>query len=60
MKLEDIALEDFEAYEEIRQSGITNMMSPDVQDLAGISKETHLAIMRHYTELCDKYPAVRG
>ncbi len=57
MKLEDIT---FEAYEEIRQSGITNMMSPDVQNLAGISKETHFAIMSHYTELCDKYPAVLG
>ncbi len=60
MKLEDIALEDFEAYEEIRKSGILNMMSPQVQDLAGISKETHLAIVEYYTELCDKYPAVRG
>ena len=58
MKLEDITFEDFQAYEEIRQSGITNMMSPDVQDLAGISKKTHLAIMKYYTELCDKYPAV--
>ncbi|KKL24052.1 hypothetical protein LCGC14_2419170 [marine sediment metagenome] len=59
MNLEDITFEDFQAYEKIRKSGITNMMSPDVQDLAGISKEIHFAIMRHYEALCDKYPTVR-
>ncbi len=59
MELEDITMEDFQAYEEVRQSGVTNMLSPDVQDLAGISKETHAAIMEHYGELCTKWPAIR-
>jgi len=60
VKLEDITKEDFQAYEEVRQSGITNMLSPDVQDLADISKEVHAAIMEHYSELCVKWPEIRN
>ena len=59
MELKDITLEDFQAYEEVRQSGVTNMLSPDVQDLADISKEVHLAIMERYGELCTKWPDIR-
>ena len=59
MELKDIIMTDFQAYEEVRQSGVTNMLSPDVQDLANISKEVHLTIMKHYGELCKKWPAIR-
>ena len=59
MELEDITMGDFQAYEEVRQSGVTNMLSPDVQDLADISKEVHVAIMEHYVKLCAKWPAIR-
>ena len=58
--IEDVTQEDFSAYEEIRRSGITNMISSDVRDLAGIDKETHLAIMEHYSALCAKYPHIRN
>lgn len=60
MELEDITMEDFQAYEEVRQSGVTNMFSPDVHSLAGISKEVQLAIMKHYGKLCTKWPAIRN
>ncbi len=59
MKVEEITQEDFQAYEEVRQSGVTNMMSSDVQYLAGISKEVHRLIMENYTDLCKKWPAIR-
>ena len=59
MELEDITIDDFQAYEEVRQSGVTNMLSPDVESLASISKEVHLAILEHYSELCAKWPDIR-
>ncbi len=59
MELKDITMDDFQAYEEVRQSGITNMLSPDVQELADINKETHVAIIKYYGELCTKWPAIR-
>ena len=59
MELQDITMDDFQAYEGVRESGVTNMLSPDVQDLAGISKEVHAAIMKHYSALCAKWPAIR-
>lgn len=58
--IEIVTQDDFADYEELRQSGITNMMSPDVRDLAGIDKETHRAIIEHYEELCAKWPAIRN
>ncbi len=60
MELEDITMEEFQAYEEVRRARVTNMLSPDVQDLADISKEVHRAILKHYGELCAKWPAIRN
>ncbi len=60
VELDDISQADFLAYEEVRVSGVTNMMSPDVRDLAGIDRDTHLGIMKHYSELCAKWPAIRS
>ena len=59
MNIEDITKEDFEAYESVRKSGMVNMISSQVQDFAGIDKETHLAIMKHYSDLDKKWPEVR-
>ena len=59
MPLDDIAKEDFEAYEHVRISGVTNMLSPDVRELAGISRDVHYTILRHYEALCAKWPDVR-
>ena len=59
MKLEDITKGDFAAYEDVRESGILNMWSSQVEDIAGITKETKLAIMKHYGELCSKWPDIR-
>lgn len=59
MEINDITEEDFAAYEEIRQLGCCNMLSAAVRDLAGIDKETHTAIIKHYEALCAKWPDVR-
>jgi hypothetical protein len=55
----DVTQEDFEAYEDVRLSGVTNMWSRDVETLAGISDDTHLSIMSNYKDLCDRWPEVR-
>ena len=53
---EQITKEDFQAYEDVRTSGVVNMYSSEVQFLAGIDKATHLGIIRHYSALRDKWP----
>lgn len=51
----------FQAYENIRQSGATNMfMTSVVSDLSGLSKEEIIFIMQNYEALCKKYPNVRS
>ena len=48
--------EEFEAYEDVRESGVTNMFDVKmVESLSGLSKETIMSIMQHYGELKDKY-----
>jgi hypothetical protein len=59
MEWTEVTREDFEAYEEVRQSGVTNMLGTDVEALAGIDRDTHHAILRNYGDLCDKWPEVR-
>lgn len=51
----DVTREEFEAYEEVRQSGITNMFDvKTVEAHSGLARETILAIMEHYS-LYKKY-----
>ena len=57
----EITKDEFESYEAVRQSGVTNMfMVSVVCDLSGLSKEKVLAIMKQYGTLMEKYPDVRG
>ena len=46
-----VTREDWQAYERLRQSGITNMFFRDVQDMLGITEPQHLAILGHYAEM---------
>jgi len=56
-----ITKEEFEAYEEVRSSGVTNMFAVNVvQSLSGLSREKILEIMKTYGELLKKYPDVRS
>ena len=55
-----ITREQFEAYEEVRASGVTNMFSVlTVQELSGLSRPEIIEIMEHYSELMEQYPDVR-
>ena len=55
-KMEKITEEQFEAYEDVRQSGVTNMFDVKyVMELSGLEKEDIMTIMKSYGELSDKY-----
>lgn len=56
----NISKEDFMAYEDVRQSGVVNMLSNDVRELAGINKSQHAYIIEHYGELKSKYMEVQN
>ena len=48
--------EAFARYLSVQKSGVTNMLdSRIVCDLADITKDEHLYIIKHYSELVDKY-----
>lgn len=55
-----ITKEEFEAYEKVRSSGVTNMFAANVvEELSGLSKDKIIAIMKGYSELMETYPEVR-
>ena len=55
-KMEKITEEQFEAYEDVRQSGVTNMFDvKTVGELSGLEKEEIMIIMKSYGELKEKY-----
>ena len=44
--------EQFEAYERVRTSGVTNMWAVSVvSDLSGLEKDTIMQIMKNYSDL---------
>jgi len=56
----EITKAEFQAYEEVRESGVTNMFDVrTVRMISGLDKETILAVMKQYGELNQKYPDVR-
>ena len=55
-KMTEITKEQFEAYVDVQESGVTNMFDvKTVGDLSGLEKEQILTIMQSYGELKDKY-----
>jgi len=57
----DITKEDFEDYERIRESGITNMFDiKRVRDLSkGLTLEKIKAIIKNYNQLIEEFSSVR-
>ena len=52
--------EKFEAYEKVRESGVTNMfMVNTVCELSGLEREDVAFVMDNYDMLMKKYPGVR-
>ena len=59
-KAKEITKQEFEAYEGVRASGVTNMWDTETVSLcSGLSRGTVLDIIRHYDELNKLYPDVR-
>lgn len=50
-----ITREMYENYVKVQVTGVTNMLSTDVQRLAHITEEEHLEIMRHYNRYSKKF-----
>ena len=51
-----ITQEQFDAYVEVQESGITNMFNVAVvSDYSGLSRDKIMTIMKNYTDLNDKY-----
>lgn len=60
-KIEEVTREEFEAYEDVRQSGVVNMfMVTTVCDLSGLERAKVMQIMKEYVDLMKKYPDVRN
>jgi len=52
----NITQEEFDAYEDVRQSGVTNMFNVSVvSDYSGLSRQQIMAIMSNYKTLHEKY-----
>ena len=52
----EITQEDFEAYEDVRESGVTNMLALNVvSDYSGLSRDKILSIIKNYSVLREKY-----
>ena len=52
----EITQDDFNAYEDVRQSGVTNMFNTAVvSDYSGLSRDKIVSIMQNYGALHDKY-----
>ena len=55
-KMEKITQEQFEAYVDVQESGVTNMMDvKTVGQLSGLEREQIMTIMTNYGQLKDKY-----
>ena len=54
--MEKITQEQFESYEDVRESGVTNMFDvKTVGELSGLEKEKIMIIMKNYGQLKEKY-----
>ncbi len=54
--MEEITKEDFEAYKDVQNSGVTNMFDISVVvELSGLERNQVLTIMKHYDNLTEKY-----
>ena len=54
--MSNITQEDFVAYKNVRESGVTNMFAINVvSDYSGLNKDKIVSIMKNYGALHDKY-----
>ena len=54
--MSNITQDEFQAYEDVRESGVTNMFAINVvSDYSGLNKDKIVSIMQNYGALYDKY-----
>lgn len=51
----DKQIENFTKYKSVQEEGLYNMLSPQAAEAAGLTKEEHIFVMQHYSELQDAY-----
>ena len=52
----NITQDEFAAYEDVRESGVTNMFNVSVvSDYSGLSRDKIVTIMKNYNTLAGKY-----
>lgn len=50
--------EEFAAYVRVQYSGLWNMFDSQAIEATGLDKDTYIRVMKHYSELAEKYPEV--
>ena len=60
LPIEQITREQFDRYRAVQRSGRLNMLDSRVESRARISRDVHVSIIHHYTELAAKWPAKEG
>ena len=48
----------FDRFVAVQYEGAYNMMSQEARESADLSRDEHFTIMKRYSELAEKYPAV--
>ena len=52
----NITQDEFDAYEDVRESGVTNMFDVStVSDYSGLNRQDIMTIMKNYSTLQEKY-----
>lgn len=58
MEAKDVTKEQFAAYVACQNVGCCNMLDPYVCVICKFDQGVHLAIIKHYDELCKLYPEI--
>ncbi len=53
--MRDITRSEWEAYREVQDSGLYNMMSPNAVRSSGLDRDTYFSIIERYDELYEKF-----
>jgi hypothetical protein len=50
-----VTQEDFQAYVDVQEEGLFNMLAPQARELTGLSKEKYMYIINNYGKLVDEF-----
>ena len=55
MLSDNVTEEMFDRYEQVRESGAFNMLSPDAIAMSGLDKDAYICIIENYDELRTRF-----